>query len=85
VLVLGNLVGTAVGRKLLAIGCGFLVLLTTGSRINDYFAEYPTVGALTGPRPRSARSRARSSGPRRPSTRRSSTGGPARQPARARW
>jgi S-formylglutathione hydrolase FrmB len=48
VLVLGNLVGTAVGRKLLAIGCGFLVLLTTGSRINDYFAEYPTVGALTG-------------------------------------
>ena len=48
VLVVGNLVGTGTGRKLLAIGCGFLVLVATGSQVNSYFAEYPTLGALTG-------------------------------------
>jgi S-formylglutathione hydrolase FrmB len=48
VLVIGNLVGTGVGRKLLAIGCGLVVLLAAGSQINDYFAEYPTLGALAG-------------------------------------
>ena len=48
VLVVGNLVGTRTGAKLLAIGCGLAVLLATGSQINNYFAEYPTVGALTG-------------------------------------
>jgi S-formylglutathione hydrolase FrmB len=48
VLVVGNLVGTGTGRKLLAIGCGFVVLLAAGSQINTYFAEYPTLGALTG-------------------------------------
>lgn len=48
VLVVGNLVGTRVGRKLLSIGCGVVVLLTAGSQINNYFAEYPTLGALAG-------------------------------------
>jgi S-formylglutathione hydrolase FrmB len=48
VLVVGNLVGTGTGRKLLAIGCGLVVLLATGSQINVYFAEYPTLGALAG-------------------------------------
>jgi S-formylglutathione hydrolase FrmB len=48
VLVVGNLVGTRVGRKLAAIGCGLVVLLAAGSQINSYFAEYPTLGALTG-------------------------------------
>jgi S-formylglutathione hydrolase FrmB len=48
VLVVGNLVGTGVGRKLLAIGCGLVVMLAAGSRINNYFAEYPTLGALAG-------------------------------------
>lgn len=48
VLVIGNLIGTTTGRKLLSIGCGLVVLLTAGSQVNGYFAEYPTVGALTG-------------------------------------
>jgi S-formylglutathione hydrolase FrmB len=48
VLVVGNLVGTSTGRKLLAIACGLVVLLAAGSQINIYFAEYPTVGALAG-------------------------------------
>lgn len=48
VLIVGNLVGTRTGRKLLAIGSGLVVLLAAGSQINNYFAEYPTLGALTG-------------------------------------
>jgi S-formylglutathione hydrolase FrmB len=48
VLVIGNLVGTGIARKLLSIGCGLVVLLATGSQINNYFAEYPTLGALAG-------------------------------------
>lgn len=48
VLVVGHQVGTGVGRKLLAVGCGLVVLLAAGSQINNYFAYYPTVGALTG-------------------------------------
>ena len=42
VLVVGNLVGTTVGRKVLAVGSGLAVLLAAGSQINVYFAEYPT-------------------------------------------
>ncbi len=48
VLVVGNLVGTTVGRKVLAVGSGLAVLLAAGSQINVYFAEYPTLGALAG-------------------------------------
>ena len=48
VLAVGNLVGTAAGRKVLAICSGVAVLLAAGSQINIYFAEYPTVGALAG-------------------------------------
>ena len=47
-LVVGNLVGTSVGRKVLAVACGLVVLVAAGSQINSYFAYYPTVGALTG-------------------------------------
>lgn len=47
-LVAGNLVGTSAGRRILAIGCGLVVLVAAGSQINRYFAYYPTVGALTG-------------------------------------
>jgi S-formylglutathione hydrolase FrmB len=46
VLVVGNLVGTRVGRKLVAIGSGLVVLVAAGSQVNVYFAEYPTLGAL---------------------------------------
>ena len=52
VLVVGNLVGTTVGRKVLAVGSGLAVLLAAGSQINVYFAEYPTLGALAGARRR---------------------------------
>jgi S-formylglutathione hydrolase FrmB len=48
VLAVGNLVGTAAGRKVLAICSGVAVLLAAGSQINIYFAEYPTFGALAG-------------------------------------
>ncbi len=48
VLVVGNLLGTSVGRKLLALASGLVILVATGSQINRYFAYYPTVGALTG-------------------------------------
>jgi S-formylglutathione hydrolase FrmB len=48
VLVVGGLVGTSLGRKLLAVACGLVVLVAAGSQINRYFAYYPTVGALTG-------------------------------------
>jgi S-formylglutathione hydrolase FrmB len=48
VLVVGNLVGTAIGRKVLAVASGLAVLLAAGSQINVYFAEYPTLGALAG-------------------------------------
>ena len=48
VLIVGNLVGTTVGRKVLAVGSGLAVLLAAGSQINVYFAEYPTLGALAG-------------------------------------
>jgi len=44
----GSLVGTSIGRKLLAVACGLVVLAAAGSQINRYFAYYPTVGALTG-------------------------------------
>ena len=37
-----------VGRKVLALGSGLVVLVAAGSQINIYFAEYPTLGALTG-------------------------------------
>ena len=48
VLVVGNMVRTTTGTKLLALGSGVAVLLATGSQINNYFAQYPTLGALTG-------------------------------------
>ena len=48
VLVVGNLVGTPTGRKLVAISCGLVVLIGAGAQINAYFAAYPTVGALDG-------------------------------------
>jgi S-formylglutathione hydrolase FrmB len=48
VLVVGSLMGTSAGRKVLAIACGLVVLVATGSQINRYFAYYPTVRALTG-------------------------------------
>ena len=48
VLVVGNLVGTSVGRKVLALASGLVILVAAGSQINIYFAYYPTVGALTG-------------------------------------
>jgi len=48
VLVVGNLVGTSVRRKLTALGTGLLVLLAAGSQVNVYFAEFPTLGALAG-------------------------------------
>ena len=48
VLVVGNLVRTPTGTKLLSVGCGLAVLLASGSQINNYFAQYPTLGALTG-------------------------------------
>lgn len=48
VLIAGSVVGTPVGRKLVALGSGLAVLLAAGSQINVYFAEYPTLGALAG-------------------------------------
>ena len=48
VLVAGNLLRTATGTKVLSLGCGLAVLLAAGSQINNYFAQYPTLGALTG-------------------------------------
>ena len=48
VLVAGNLVRSRTGTKLLSLGCGLVVLLAAGSQINNYFAQYPTLGALTG-------------------------------------
>ena len=37
VLVVGGLVGTYLGRKLLAVACGLVVLVAAGSQINRYF------------------------------------------------
>ncbi|MCW0215092.1 MAG: esterase family protein [Pseudonocardia sp.] len=48
VLVVGSLVGTPLARKVIALVCGVLVLLTAGSQINMYFEQYPTLGALVG-------------------------------------
>ena len=47
VLAVGNLAGTSAGRKVTALASGLVVLVATGSQINGYFAEYPTLGALT--------------------------------------
>ena len=84
VLVVGNLVGTSVGRKVLAIASGLVVLLAAGSQINIYFAYYPTVGALTGSEADVSPLTGTAQRPSQRSRRRSSTGGPARRPARAR-
>lgn len=43
-----NLVRATLGRRLLALLCALLVLLTAGSQINTYFSQYPTLAALVG-------------------------------------
>lgn len=48
VLVIGGLLGTSTGRRLLALTCGLVLLIAAGAQVNQYFAYYPTVGALTG-------------------------------------
>src|SRR5690349_14308262 len=48
VLALGSLVGTRPGRKVVAIVCGLLVVVSAASQINVYFEQYPTLGALAG-------------------------------------
>jgi len=45
-LTIGSLVGTRAGRKVLALVCGLLVLVASGSQINVYFEQYPTLGTL---------------------------------------
>jgi hypothetical protein len=48
VLAVGSLFGTRPGRKVLALVCGLLVLVSAASQINVYFQQYPTVSALAG-------------------------------------
>ncbi len=46
VLGVGSMVASSVGRKVTAIVCTVVALVTVGSQINVYFEEYPTVGTL---------------------------------------
>ncbi|GAA4539923.1 alpha/beta hydrolase [Pseudonocardia xishanensis] len=45
-LAVGSLVGTSVGRTVLALVCGLAVLVASGSQINVYFQQFPTLGTL---------------------------------------
>ncbi|GAA4686595.1 alpha/beta hydrolase-fold protein [Pseudonocardia yuanmonensis] len=47
-LAVGSLFGTSPGRKVLALVCGLLVLVSAASQVNVYFEQYPTVSALAG-------------------------------------
>jgi S-formylglutathione hydrolase FrmB len=48
VLVVGAALGVPLRRRLLALGCGVVVLVAVGAQVNRYFAEYPTLAALVG-------------------------------------
>lgn len=46
VLGVGSMIASSVGRKVTAIVCTVVALVTVGSQINIYFEEYPTLGTL---------------------------------------
>jgi S-formylglutathione hydrolase FrmB len=48
VLVVGAALRASLRRRLLALGCGVVVLVAVGAQVNRYFAEYPTLAALVG-------------------------------------